>query len=377
MTYVTAGTGHRRAAEAVAQALQARWPGAAVECLDALHDTPAWFDRGYGWAYLFLVRHCAWLWRITYACSDWGPLYQIIQPLRHAWNLCVTRRFARRLREAPPDLIITAHFLPADVCGAWRRAGWLRVPLVVVVTDLYAHRFWLSQGADLTVVATEETRRLCEARGVPRERLRVIGIPIAAAFHAPLDREAVAQREGLTPGRMTVLIGSGGTTVGHFERVVEGLLALEAALPGRLQLLVVCGQDEAARQRLAARALMSAMPMRVFGFVETMAELMGVADLMVSKAGGLMVMEALARGVPLVLYHVIPGQERLNARAVQEAGAGCIAHGAGDAARWVRRLLEEPDRLVAMRQACRRLACPDAAPRIVREAVEPLLAGRA
>jgi 1,2-diacylglycerol 3-beta-galactosyltransferase len=51
------------------------------------------------------------------------------------------------------------------------------------------------------------------------------------------------------------------------------------------------------------------------------------ADLVLSKAGGLAVSEALAAGCPLLLVDVIPGQETGNADYVCDAGAGALAPG--------------------------------------------------
>jgi processive 1,2-diacylglycerol beta-glucosyltransferase len=161
--------------------------------------------------------------------------------------------------------------------------------------------------------------------------------------------------------------------VGRFERVVESLLLLEVVLPGRLQLLVVCGEDDATRMRLQQRSAPSAMPIRVFGFVDYMADLMAASDLVVSKAGGLTVSEALGRGLPLVLYHVIPGQERMNAQYVVQRGAAMIALRAVEVAAAVRRFLEDPGRAEAMRGAARALSHPNAAGAIVSDVLMPLV----
>ena len=164
--------------------------------------------------------------------------------------------------------------------------------------------------------------------------------------------------------------------MGQFGRVVEALGSLEGALPGRLQLLVVCGTDERTRQRLQERSRATPMPMRVFGFVEQMAELMAASELLVAKAGGLTVSEALSRGIPLVLYHVIPGQEQMNARYASQHGAAVIAHRPSDVAQTVRRLIEHPDQLVAMRKAARALGHPEAAEAIVSRVITPLVSTR-
>ena len=376
ITYITAGAGHRRAAEAIAQALQTALPQADVVCRDLLDDVPVWLRRAYPSTYYFLVRHLAGLWAVCFTLLDWPPVYWLVQPIRRAWNLVMARRFIRDLRASPPDLIITTHFFPTDVVSACKRAGWLHAPLVVVVTDFYPHRFWVSTEAEAYVCGTQESAGLLRQRRIRPERLHVLGIPIGSRFHAVLDRGALQVQFGLDPHRRTVLVTSGGSTVGPFEPVVEALLGLDAHAPEQLQLLVVCGDTAAAVRRLQARAHTASMPMHVFGFVDNMPELMAVSDVVVTKAGGLTVSEALGRGLPLILYHVIPGQELLNARYVTERGAAIIARRPNEAARAVRQLLEDPARADAMRKVAAGLSRCDAAETIVSDVVRPLLAAR-
>ena len=341
--------------------------------MDALEHTSRRFHAFYAATYLFLVRHAPWVWRVSYALLDWAPVYRLVQPFRRRWNLWIGRPLTAWLRELQPEVVVVTHFLVADVCGAGKAAGWLMSALVVVVTDLYPHRFWIAAEAEAFVVSTPEGRDVLRRRGIAPERIHVQGIPIARAFaEAAGDRGALRERLRLSPQRLTVLVTSGGTTVGQFERVVALLGGLEAVLPQRLQLLVVCGEDDRARRRLAEWARTLAMPIRVFGFIDSMAELMTASDLIVTKAGGLTVSEALGRGLPIVLYHVIPGQERMNAHYIALHGAGIIAPRPRAVAQAVRRLAEHPEWLSRMRATALALARPDAAERIVSEVVKPL-----
>ena len=241
------------------------------------------------------------------------------------------------------------------------------------MTDYHPHWFWISRQPDAVIAAIPESAVVLQRRGVAPSQIHVIGIPVAKAFSEPVDRAALRGHFSLNPGRRAVLITSGGTTVGQFEQVVEEIRLLEARLPGRLQLLVVCGDDTLMRNRLEQKASDGGMPMQVFGFVDFMSDLMAVSDLIVSKAGGLTVSESLASGVPLILYHVIPGQEQMNAEYVARSGAAIIARKPKDASEAVFVFFSEPDTANRMRQAVLKVAHPDASKRIVDEVVIPLL----
>ena len=323
--------------------------------------------------YLFLVRRTSWLWRVSYRLLDGAGVYRLVQPLRRRWNLSIASAFRRRLAERPVDAVLATHFLPADLCNSLKRLGALAAPLIVVVTDLHPHRFWLAALAEAFVVATPQSASVCVARGIEEGRVRVLGIPVDAAFTSPADPVMLRGRLGLDPQRLTVLVTSGGTTVGHFEEVARRLVSLERVHPGRLQLLIICGEADEVRRRLSALAAQSPMPVRVHGFVETMADFMGASDLVVAKAGGLTISESLARGKPLILYHVIPGQEEMNARYVAEHHAGLIARDPAGPAEAIAACLAHPERLAAMRQAARSLSRPRAAVEIMEQVVAPLL----
>ncbi len=313
-----------------------------------------------------MVRNFQSAWAGAYNLFDtaWG--HAVIQPARQLWNRTVAAKFLASLRASPPSAIVTTHFFPADVAATAKRAGWLKSPLIVVITDLAPHRFWLAPQADLFVVATPRTAEICEARGVPRERLRVIGIPVAPRFaNVPSQADAVT-RLGLDPSRRTVLLASGGMGVGPLPQLLRAMLGevAEGAVP--TQFAVICGENRELAEQLHRQTRDAPAPVRVLGFVDNMPEWMAAADIMVTKAGGLTITEALAVGVPMVLTGNIPGQEQMNAEYAARHGAAVSAQQPIEAARLVAGLLRDAERLDALRRAARRLGRPDAANEIAR-----------
>ena len=379
---MTAGTGHRRAAEAIAEAVRRHLPRAQVDCCDLLADTPAWFAWTYPRLYRSLVQRCAPLWGWGYRLIDRSWVFRCVQPIRRRWNRVMGRRLLRRLREQPPDVLVATHFFPADLFASAKRAGLLSGRLVVIITDLFPHRVWFAEPAEAFVVGASPTYDLCRQRGIAAQRLHLLGIPVSASFAAPLDREAALRALGLEPGRRTVLIAGGGMGVGPIAELVGRLLVMDpptrlgggmdADRAQRLQLIVVCGDNDQLRRSLDRLSRQARMPIRVFGFVETMAELMRMSDLLVTKAGGLTITEALATGLPLIICSVIPGQEQLNARYVASQGAAIMALHAPEALDAIRRLLDDPAAVRAMQERARALAFPRAAESVVERLILPL-----
>ncbi|MDE2511981.1 MAG: glycosyltransferase, partial [Elusimicrobia bacterium] len=136
------------------------------------------------------------------------------------------------------------------------------------------------------------------------------------------------------------------------------------------EIVVVCGRNEAAQKTLAAVQVPSRHRVKLLGFTDKMRELMSVADLLVTKPGGLTVSEALSCGLPMALVSPIPGQEERNADYLLEHGAAVKANAPAALTAKVEELLSSPSRLASMRRKAKALGRPRAAFAVARQALE-------
>ena len=97
------------------------------------------------------------------------------------------------------------------------------------------------------------------------------------------------------------------------------------------------------------------------GFTTDIDELMGVADLVVSKPGGLTTSEVLARGAAMAIVNPIPGQESRNSDYLLESGAAIKINNTATLAYKITQLLSDKERLASLRANVRRIARPRAA----------------
>jgi processive 1,2-diacylglycerol beta-glucosyltransferase len=195
------------------------------------------------------------------------------------------------------------------------------------------------------------------------------GIPVDGRFAAPVDRAAARRALGLRGDAPVVLLMGGGAGVMPMAELVEALEGL--ARP--LQLVAVAGRNEGLLTRLAGLAgRLWHCSLRPLGFVDNVDVLMGAADLLVSKPGGLTAAEALARGLPLVVYRPIPGQEEANTSFLTAGGAAVRVESAAELAALAGGLLADDGALGAMQAAALRLGRPGAAAAVARLVMDRL-----
>ena len=65
---------------------------------------------------------------------------------------------------------------------------------------------------------------------------------------------------------------------------------------------------------------------RLFGYTKNVSKLMDVADLLITKPGGMTCTEAMVKGIPMLFMAPLPGQEEENCDYFVSLGYGQIIH---------------------------------------------------
>jgi 1,2-diacylglycerol 3-beta-galactosyltransferase len=340
------GGGHRAGAQAV---------GAALDEIDG--------ETRFEWRIDDIATHC------TFPLSALGPAYSsalkyappIYGALFHATNGRRRYRtlvrfceplYRERLRDVflqyQPDVIVSVHpLLNHAALRARADAGMQSVPIVTVITDLgRVHEGWLLPEADLTVVPAREVYQRAIERGVPPERLRLLGHPIHPRFEDVSGTKAEIRKKLSLPETGTIaLLMAGGEGGGKLLPTTMGLA--KSGLD--FHLVVVTGRNAALKQKLEELAPSLAVSMTVLGFRNDVPELMRAADLLVTKAGPGTIAEASVAEVPVVVYDYVPGQERGNLDYVRTNGIGVVALTTAEVVQSVRRIVHSQERLSKMR----------------------------
>ncbi|QQE77154.1 glycosyltransferase [Alicyclobacillus sp. SO9] len=284
---------------------------------------------------------------------------QSTSSLQRQLNHLGMAQMKRYLRAYEPSVVASTFPTPTGVMSELREQGFTRVPSAAILTDYTAHGQWLQDHTDLYCTPTDAVACELEAHSVPQERLAVTGIPIRSQFSpqnsAAMLRKRVSHRrdEHFRSDKPLVLVMGGGS--GLLGDVAEWMDVMEHV---NLQFCVICGRNERLYRRLQP---LESNRVRILGYTNEVDKWMAMADLIVTKPGGITVTEALAMELPMLLLKPIPGQEEQNAAFALHAGVARLASDVKAAGEFLQGLTVAPETLSNMRAATRRMSVRGAA----------------
>ncbi len=363
--HANAGYGHKKVALVTEQALlRLGGSGVSVEHHDILEKTSALTRQLYPAAYFFSVKNLPDAWGWTYETLDSPLVYKALKPLRSLFNRIEGRLWLPWLAETKPDVLICTHFYSAEFFSRLKREGKIKAKVIVVITDFAPHTFWVNPGTDVYWVMTGEAKAELIRRGVKAEQIVAGGIPVDPIFKPQNRRDEVRKAYDLYPSRLTVLLTSGSFGLGSQLEILRAMQAYK----DRIQAIVVCGQNEKQKRQLENTPFL--FPVKIFGFVNFMPDLMEASDLLIAKAGGSTTVESLAKGVPLVLTGSIPGQETRNADYLLARYAAFAMKEPQQIEIILKNIFETPGLLEQKKKIIQTIAKPDSADNLARFVLE-------
>jgi len=235
----------------------------------------------------------------------------------HGKQVRVLERFWAKDR---PDLIVS--MVPNLNRAMFAAAAG--IPMVTILTDIadYPPHFWIERQEQYLICGSNRAVEQAREHGYPPERVeRVSGMILNQGFYdiQPISPEARAQAQAelkLDPSRPVGLVLFGGEGSAAMEEIARRL--------DTRQLILICGKNEKLAARL--RALRRSAPGFVEGFTRDVPRYMQLADYFIGKPGPGSLSEAIAMRLPVIVERnawTLP-QERYNADWIQENGVGLV-----------------------------------------------------
>ena len=308
------GSGHNKAANAVAEAIKRKYPVNKINVIDFMSTETAYFNSLVKDIYLKMLDHTPSVYEFFYKFTSDSTKGSTIQSVfAHAMK----KDMRELIKKYEADMVICTHPFPCAAASYLKQTGEINIPLITVMTDFCVHQFWLYKNIDIYFTANDLLKKEMVNQGLLEERIFVTGIPVGYNFRVDYNRDDLLAKFKLEKDKPVALIMGGGLGLGG---VKNALCQLER-LKKDIQILVITGANVALWSEMNEYAQHSKHKIFVWGYSHNIQEFMSVATFLISKPGALTISEALTRELPMILHDPIPGPEVDNAKFVSDNGA--------------------------------------------------------
>jgi processive 1,2-diacylglycerol beta-glucosyltransferase len=310
--YTAVGLGHKAIAENISYHLERVGYEVRLANIQQVEEGP--FANAIAIVHSFINRHLPFVWGWLYR---WG--HYVILPFRVFIAGFDFKNTKKLIDDFDPAMVISTQTSSSAVIAYLKRKGLYKGPFGITFCDYHLHPYWLYPEADFYIANIEEQRHLMLARGVPASKIFICGMTLQPK--QAIDIASVKARLGVTNNEKVVLVASGSLGIAlPAERVLQLVDSFEQASKSAgisLKIVVACGLNKRFYQQLAGKLGNRAV---VLPYHKPWTELCAIADIFLTKPGGLTIAEGLQWNLPMLITHWLPGQEKLNYEYLQKNG---------------------------------------------------------
>ena len=309
---VRAGYGHHSAAKAIIEVFEKH--GHECVMLDIFEYINKHLGNSIQDGYLLSTK---------YLSAPYGRVYGRLdkkdEPYDRASALVIISQLVSKKLEGfsqdfKPDLVIGTHSYACMIMTMLSENGTINCPTIGIVTDFTIHPFWESTVMDHYVIPDDLLSWELMKKGIPKEKILPIGIPLRNQFSYKISKEEARDRLNIE-NKKTILVTSGSMGYGNMKKTLKEI----DKFPGDFQILCVCGSNEKAKTTIEKSKWKKKI--YIYGFVDNIDLMMDASDFIVSKPGGLTTSEAFAKELPMITVNPLPGQEERNTEFLLNSGA--------------------------------------------------------
>lgn len=315
----TFGDGHKQVAKAISEAVEYTLPNASPIILDIME----WIHPYLYPVSLFVYKRG--IKRFPQVYSYFYKKTRVKNSFSTKLNSLFTfglQTMLEVIQRINPRVVVSTYPFAAGIISKLKEQGLINIPAVTIITDYTDHSYWVHPYTDLYIVGSNQVRDRLISLGIEDDKIKNTGIPVRQRFIESQPRELLLEKYGMNSNKFTVLLMGGGD--GFIGKGRSTFRALES-VSQTLQLIIVCGRNKRLKKQLELELKDYKHDVLLLGFCENIQELMAISDLMITKPGGVTTSEALAMGLPLLIYHPLPGQEEDNAEFLWKSGLAFLA----------------------------------------------------
>lgn len=355
LMYITNVSGHHSATLAIERAIETFNPHPQVLNIDGFGYTYPIMEKLTHAIYMTVIKKIPCIWDFLYDNPSVTKKTNGIKEFIHRKN---QGKIKKLIESENCKVVVCSQAFPCGMVAYYKKHSLADIKLIAVVTDFIPHSYWVYDEIDFYVVGSKEAKETLINKGVSQEKIRLLGIPIDPKFSEKLDRSQVARELNMTLDRPVVLMMGGGHGIGPISRLIKVLDNAEI----KAHFIVVAGINNKLFNHLKNARFKNKI--HLYGYIDYVDKLMTVADILITKPGGITTSEALAKNLPMLIIRPLPGQEQNNTNFLLKYGVAQKSENIDDSIKKLNFLLNDRKNLSLMRENISKIAMPSSSLKI-------------
>lgn len=323
---VSTGSGHVRAAKALEKTAKIKFPDMDIVHIDMMDYVSFPLKKTVLNSYNILAGQLPEVWGFFYKKTNKLKISKLAQKMAGLLNTINTGPFYNYIKTTQPDSILCTHFLPIHALSTITSLNKKTNTISILLTDYHNHFFQTSPIIKHYFVPSEKIKWRMVYMGIPEENIIVSGIPVDPVFYENKQVEKLKKIYQTDNTQKTILVLSGGQGLVNTNQIIFTLFKTNK----NLHIFAVAGMNDKLKRALEKLSPPKNMRLTVLGWTDKIDEYMRIADIIITKPGGLTTTECIILKKPIIATSPIPGQEEYNAEYILENNLGVIARAPED-----------------------------------------------
>lgn len=307
------GEGHNIAGKAMKEVLEIE--GHEVVMLDYMKLSSIRTSKAVGGAYINVAKYTPHFFYLLYKAGLKISSPKRKSPVYYA-NSLMAKHLKKYLEENNFDVILMPHIFPAETITYMKRKKMINQKTIAISTDYTCIPFWEETECDAYIIPHEGIMDEYIKRGIPKEKLYPLGIPVRKNFCVKEDMKKAKKELNLNVDKPMYLIMSGSMGFGKIQLFT---FELNKECKDGEQIVVICGNNRRLKGILE-KVFKNQSNVYIVGYTDKISIYMDAADVVYTKPGGLTSTEVIVKNRPLVHTEPIPGCETKNMEFFMDKG---------------------------------------------------------
>ena len=343
IVYASYGNGHKAIANYIANYLKEQDQFLEVATLDILTYSMKIVGKISQKVNLFFMLKTPYIHNMFYNITSTKVGGDVIDSL--STTIFKNKRMKKQISNYNPDLVICTHFFGPSLIKHYQDLGLINPKLVTVVTDYDIIELWIKNHKimDYIVVGNKNMQHDLIKRKVPKDKIKVFGIPIAPKMPHKFNRKKMLKEYNLSgTNKICLFFGGGGAGSSKSLPYIKRL----AKNNPNLDIIFIAGKNENSKHDVDEYVQeYNLTNVRTIGFATNVPELLELCDFVISKPGGIQLTECLYFKKPVFMIRHSGGQEIANYKYFESEGFGKYFKTSFGLNRYIKKLLENEDLL--------------------------------